>query len=340
MTKGKNRPRPWTEFVGATPALWKIPFLRLEWVSEHACYWCSRRAFVELLGYVGKLSLLGALLVYLWPGIPQRRQAAEDARKSRHYVAWQTLNSAIGKPGNAGRADALEDLNKDGLSLADIDLSGGASFSAPLNLARADLQRANLTGTYFNHANLSGAKLQSSRIEAARIYYSDFSRADMSAVILKKVEFYGCDFSSATITPVECEDVQFVYCNFHQAHVAVAGEHIGFNERMSFSHQRSFKNTAFWWCNFANSDFNAPPSSFTPDTFKGCNLYEMNNGRDLMPAFIRDPRKNARIPAERFSVWLEWLNSHRPELECYDASYDVFYPADILRVKRQWPGRL
>lgn len=62
----------------------------------------------------------------LWLGRGERqaaeRAAAELARKAANYQAWQVVNTAQGKGGSGGRTDALEDLARNGVSLAGVRL--------------------------------------------------------------------------------------------------------------------------------------------------------------------------------------------------------------------------
>ncbi|MDB6057452.1 MAG: pentapeptide repeat protein [Verrucomicrobiales bacterium] len=125
MGNEAKRPTSWAEKSESTKGGFRRSFVKVEWWCEWIAYWLSKRAFLKVVEYLGKLTLLVSLILWIYPGIPQRKQAADDSKKSRHYVAWQTLNSAIGKPGNAGRSDALEDLSRDGVPLNGVSLTGG-----------------------------------------------------------------------------------------------------------------------------------------------------------------------------------------------------------------------
>ena len=76
--------------------------------------------------------------------------AAIQARKDSNLQAWQVINSAQGKGGSGGRADALHDLAKNGVSLAGVNVDG--AWLEHVDLREASLQMASLM-----NANLHGA---------------------------------------------------------------------------------------------------------------------------------------------------------------------------------------
>jgi hypothetical protein len=87
----------------------------------------------------------------LWLGRGERRQAeqkaAEIARKAANYLAWQVVNTAQGKGGSGGRIDALQDLVRNQVSLAGVQLD--SAWLEGLVLPGADMRLATL-----KHANL------------------------------------------------------------------------------------------------------------------------------------------------------------------------------------------
>src|SRR5262245_27012735 len=64
----------------------------------------------------------------LWTNRRERRDAEVRAsvlgRKAANYQAWQVVNSAHGRGGSGGRIDALEDLVRNDVSLAGVQLDG------------------------------------------------------------------------------------------------------------------------------------------------------------------------------------------------------------------------
>jgi hypothetical protein len=79
-------------------------------------YLLSNWKFLEVLEYIGSLSVLVAVLFYF--------SGSGDRTKQKHYQAWQVINTAQGKGGSGGRVAALQELNADGVPLVGVDLSG------------------------------------------------------------------------------------------------------------------------------------------------------------------------------------------------------------------------
>jgi uncharacterized protein YjbI with pentapeptide repeats len=245
-----------------------------EFISSLVATRLSRLRLVPALEYVGKLGLLLALLLWLYPGCKQRKQSAEsikqaaaDARKSRHYVAWQTITSALGKPGNGGRADALNDLNQDGILLDGISLTGGVIIVGPLSLTNASMTRADLSDGQYEGVNFSGATFDSSKWENAFSLDCNFQGASFWDATLKNANFVHCDFGlvkegksqrPSIFLPRSPgnEGCKFTMCNFVGAEFPM-----GIWNSVSFS-----------WCNLAYAHFWQPIIGTNVSIFC-CNLF-------------------------------------------------------------------
>ena len=107
---GQSRSQP-AALSGGDPSSWQV------WLANA----------VNLLRLV-EVTILLAGVYQLWARRDERRKADEEAakvaRKAANYQAWQVVNSAQGKGGSGGRIDALEDLNRNGISLAGVRLDG------------------------------------------------------------------------------------------------------------------------------------------------------------------------------------------------------------------------
>ncbi|HTL04810.1 MAG TPA: pentapeptide repeat-containing protein [Gemmatimonadales bacterium] len=132
----------------------------------------------------------------LWARRSERRvaeaEAAVLARKAANYQAWAVVNSAQGKGGSGGRVDALQDLNRNGVSLAGVRLDG--AWLEGIDLTRARLSRASL-----REANLSGAKLGGANLEGADLSGTNLTGADLQGAFLKGADLSGAFLGTADL---------------------------------------------------------------------------------------------------------------------------------------------
>jgi len=102
-------------------------------------------------------------------------------KKQEHYQAWQMINSAIEQEGSGGRIDALQDLNKDKVSLK--GLTAKKAYLIGIILKKADLQEANL-----QEAKLQEAKLQEAYLQGANLQQANLMGANLQGADLRKVK--------------------------------------------------------------------------------------------------------------------------------------------------------
>jgi hypothetical protein len=108
----RARPKPWHEYAAPLRNRWLVCFHGPEWLLQWTAYYLSRWAFLEVLEYLGVLSVLVAVIFYF--------SEAGDRTKQKHYQAWQVINTAQGKGGSGGRIEALQELNMDGVPLVGV----------------------------------------------------------------------------------------------------------------------------------------------------------------------------------------------------------------------------
>lgn len=271
MRKEKPEPKPWKESSAEYKDNdWRLAFVGFEWCCERVSFWLSRWAFLEVLEYLGKLTILISLILWIYPGFKERKQATEsakqaaaDARISRHYVAWQTINSAVGKPGNAGRGDALQDLNQDGIQLDGISLAGKAVLVAPLNLTNASMTHADFSDGTYEKINFSRANLDFSKWNNTVSENCNFQQVSFWAASFNHAIFVWCDFSNALFqTQFQGDHCEFRVCSF--AHAAFP--------------MNILNSVGFFACNLAYADLThvligVNGFTNTADTFFCCNLY-------------------------------------------------------------------
>src|SRR5438270_6269790 len=165
----RKRPIPWRERRRQVPS-WTTPFFALEWVWEWVSFALSQWTFVEVLEYLGSLSVLVAVFFYFYE--------SGDRVQQRHYQAWQVINTAQGKGGSGGRIEALQELNHDGVPLVGVDVSGAFLQGIRLDhahLLRSDFSAADARNGYFNDADLTDSDLH-----AANFRQATFRRASLA----------------------------------------------------------------------------------------------------------------------------------------------------------------
>jgi uncharacterized protein YjbI with pentapeptide repeats len=188
---------------------WTLPFVWLEWISEQIAFSLSRVAFLQILEYAGRFSVVVGVIFYL--------AETQDRVKQRQYQAWQVVYSATGKAGDGGRRYALQDLVKDnvplrGINLENAQLSGVALANADMNsvilskanlkrasLKKATLERATMISVFLRDAemdeanlsgaNLYGAYLQGSVIDRGRLRGANLTESDFSYASLRNTSF-------------------------------------------------------------------------------------------------------------------------------------------------------
>jgi uncharacterized protein YjbI with pentapeptide repeats len=165
-----------------------VPLFALEWIWLWIAYLLSGWAFLEVLEYLGTLSILLAAISYF--------AESKGRVKQRHYQAWQVINSAQSKGGSGGRIDALEELHADGVPLIGVDVSG--AFLQGINLAKADLTRAHFSGCDVRGGNFQGAKLIYADLGSGNFRNANFSKASLNSCFLQDADLTSADFSEAS----------------------------------------------------------------------------------------------------------------------------------------------
>jgi uncharacterized protein YjbI with pentapeptide repeats len=167
----RERPANWEDWkwLHRWPRLTSI-----EWALEWLVYWCKGLAIFELLEVIGRIITVAsvAVAVFLW------WREADERKKQNHYRAWELINSARGSTGDGGRRDALQDLNEDGVNMADAPLT--KAYLSGVELPKARLDRADLSETNLISATLSNAILSRTNLSRANLTEADLTEADLS----------------------------------------------------------------------------------------------------------------------------------------------------------------
>jgi uncharacterized protein YjbI with pentapeptide repeats len=169
---------------------WMIPFAYFEWKCERLSKLLKRWAFLDVLGYAGRLTVIIAVFFYFIE--------KDDRQKTKHYQAWQTINVAQGTTCNGGRIEALQDLNKDGISLAGVDVSKA-------HLPKLDLRRSDLL-----HANFAGSILWDTKFAFAKVFFANFDRANLTRANLFGAKLQCTNFTNAIFYEAVLKHAQFL----------------------------------------------------------------------------------------------------------------------------------
>src|SRR5579862_8781190 len=155
-----RRPAKWTTIRNEIRHPWMLPLRRFEWIFEWIAFALSRWSFLEVLEYLGSLSVLVGVIFYF--------SESGDRIKQRHYQAWQVINTAQGKGGSGGRIEALQELNDDRVPLVGVDVSS-----------------AFLQGLHLGHANLLRSDFSSADVRNGDLSDCDFTLANLNSVNLR-----------------------------------------------------------------------------------------------------------------------------------------------------------
>ena len=205
----RERPASWDSLTNRMKRRWLIPFIVFEWIWDWTAYLLSCWSFLEVLDYLGRFSILVAVVFYF--------SESGNRIKQRHYQAWQVINTAQGKGGSGGRIEALQELNADKVPLVGVDVSSAFLQGLKLeqaNLLRADFSAADLRGSDlesadFTNANLHFANLRESNLKNTSFQSADMTDADLSGSNLSGAKLDDADISGADLRFADLRNIQW-----------------------------------------------------------------------------------------------------------------------------------
>src|ERR1700758_3126947 len=197
----RKRPDPWTTRKQTITRAWTRPFWAFEWFCEYAAFLLNNWSFLEVLEYLSSFGVIIAVVFYF--------AESGDRIKQKHYQAWQVINTAQGKGGSGGRIEALQELNRDGVPLVGVDVSGAFLQNAQLErarLLRSNFSAADLRDANFNFADFSDADLRTGNFRESHLRGANFQRADLQDADLTGADLTGADLSGAPLTNADLSD--------------------------------------------------------------------------------------------------------------------------------------
>lgn len=186
----RPRPEPWAAQKKRIARSWTVPFFYVDWILEWAAFRLSNWKFLEILEYMGSLSVLVGVILYV--------SESGDRTKQRHYQAWQVIDTAQGKGGNGGRVEALEELNADHVALVGVDVSG--AFLQGVRLPSARLSRSNLSAADARNSSFRLSNFTDSDLHFANFRQGDFYGANFAECNMDDIDFSGADLTEADFT--------------------------------------------------------------------------------------------------------------------------------------------
>lgn len=201
--------------------LFKRPFYRFEWGCEIIEHHLSRWAFLQVLKSLSTLGiLLGALLTghKFYLQLKENKEQVElkksiavaaeeeknEAKKALQNQAWTLIHLADGQIVSGGRILAMEELARDGVSMAGINLNQanlrGANLSGA-DLEGATLREADLAGANLGRTNLRGGDLRGTNLREAYLRGTNLSGANLEGAYLEGSNLNGANIFGLKNTP-------------------------------------------------------------------------------------------------------------------------------------------
>lgn len=223
-------------------------------IWEPILMWANNQALLSLLGLMGNVGLIIAVITYV--GSEKQRRNAEVLN------AWQTLTSAHGQAGSGGRIQALEFLNASPganwrrrfpwfcaplslctwpqESLAGVNLSvdmsaadqeststnkplpGKGAYLLRIQLPKAILSGANLKDAHLGLANLQGTNLNRTNLERAQLGGANLKDASLDFANLQGTYLGGANLQGAHLANTNLQGTNLWYSNLENAYLGDA----------------------------------------------------------------------------------------------------------------------
>lgn len=193
--------------------------------------WGGPQDFIKALRESGILSVLESVtiitgvILFIFSG-------AQQERKNSQYLACIVLDIAGKRKTSYARIQALQELNKDGFSLAESNLRDANLRGIQLedaDFSFADLNNVNFESAYLNGTSFWGAKLDKANFTLARLKRADFYNANLQEAkfgrgrlhnaFFKQTNLSGSDFSRAELEKADFTDANLKNGNFSSANL-------------------------------------------------------------------------------------------------------------------------
>jgi hypothetical protein len=207
LDSARERPASWSSLTNLVKRRWLIPFIAFEWIWDWTAYLLSCWSFLEVLDYLGRFSILVAVIFYF--------SESGNRIKQRHYQAWQVINTAQGKGGSGGRIEALQELNADRVPLVGVDVS--SAFLQGLKLERANLLRADFSGADLRRSDLKSADFTNASLHFANLRESNLENASFQSADMTNVDLWGSDLARAKLDDADISGADLRFADLRNA---------------------------------------------------------------------------------------------------------------------------
>ena len=250
------------------PTLYKPYYFLEKCILEPIDAWITKQAFFTILGGLGNLALVVAVVSFVF---------GENVRRNNEvFAAWTTITTAYEQPGSGGRVRALEFLNSRPLRFpwiwGTIDffldgkeckrklvfgrrwkresltgLSTPKAYLVEINLCRANLDRANLQDADLFKANLQNASLLRANLQNAILIEANLQNAILIEANLQSTSLSGANLQGAFLTEAKLQSTRLSGANLQNASL------LGANFQNSSLLRANFQNADLWGANFQNA---------------------------------------------------------------------------------------
>lgn len=133
---------------------------------------------------------------------------SQKRKQKSHYEAWQVIDAASGVETSYARIKSLQDLNRDRVSLKNIDIPNG------------DLENINLSGADLEFADLRGANLKNANLSFANLKGVKFSVSDIGKTTnLENANLFSADLTGANIGGANLRNANLAQARLHRTKI-------------------------------------------------------------------------------------------------------------------------
>ncbi|QYX32442.1 pentapeptide repeat-containing protein [Sphaerospermopsis torques-reginae] len=177
-------------------------FWRTELLLEKLNHCLSELDIFPVLEHLSKLSILVALILYVTE-CGEREEQKNAQQRRANYEAWGVIRASENKPGNLGRIEALQDLNKQNPQVYLTHINLKKATLSEIDLPKAMLDGADFSQATLDQANLQGAILFNTNLYQANLINANLKNSRMFGANLEGTILEGADLEGADLTGVK-----------------------------------------------------------------------------------------------------------------------------------------